>query len=104
MNGQATPLCSICWETLGKYGGPVTLPCGANQPCGKLLILIAVKGLIQSFTFKCFQPASLFTFAVVKCSLPDSVQNSHQILWDLSKYVSAFAMQRSTVPCLRFFL
>ncbi|KAK9918108.1 hypothetical protein WJX75_001366 [Coccomyxa subellipsoidea] len=30
MNGQATPLCSICWETLGKYGGPVTLPCGHN--------------------------------------------------------------------------
>ena len=28
MNGQAMPLCSICWETLGKYGGPVTLPCG----------------------------------------------------------------------------
>ncbi len=38
MNGQAMPLCSICWETLGKYGGPVTLPCGelhcsASQHC-----------------------------------------------------------------------
>lgn len=31
MNGQAMPLCSICWETLGKYGGPVTLPCGASS-------------------------------------------------------------------------
>lgn len=30
MNGNATPLCSVCCDTLGKYGGPVTLPCGHN--------------------------------------------------------------------------
>ncbi|KAK9805137.1 hypothetical protein WJX72_001461 [[Myrmecia] bisecta] len=30
MNGNATPSCSICCETLGKYGGPVTIQCGHN--------------------------------------------------------------------------
>lgn len=30
MNGNATPLCSVCCDTLGKYGGPVTLPCGES--------------------------------------------------------------------------
>jgi len=29
-NGSAVPLCSICLENLGKYGGPATLPCGHN--------------------------------------------------------------------------
>ena len=28
MRGNALPLCSICCEMLGKYGGPITLPCG----------------------------------------------------------------------------
>ena len=31
MNGQAMPTCSICTDYLGKYGGPVTLPCGLSQ-------------------------------------------------------------------------
>ena len=30
MRGNALPLCSICCEMLGKYGGPITLPCGES--------------------------------------------------------------------------
>lgn len=30
MNIAEIPLCPICCDTLGKYGGPVTLPCGHN--------------------------------------------------------------------------
>lgn len=41
MNGNATPLCSVCYEILGKYGGPVTLPCGEPllQRCKVNLLL-----------------------------------------------------------------
>ena len=40
MNGNATPLCSVCYEMLGKYGGPVTLP------CGKILLCLCRAGLL----------------------------------------------------------
>lgn len=26
--GTTTPLCCVCFETLGAKGGPATLPCG----------------------------------------------------------------------------
>lgn len=30
MSGADLPLCAVCCDTLGKYGGPATLPCGHN--------------------------------------------------------------------------
>ena len=29
--GTTTPLCCVCFETLGAKGGPATLPCGESK-------------------------------------------------------------------------
>ena len=63
MNGQAMPLCSICWETLGKYGGPVTLPCGEPHCSICQCCMLSAIDVLDSC-----QPSEVLTYIWEQCT------------------------------------